>query len=78
METLVPAETGIDAYAPAWQESIELTPGTEFSSADLQRAYEAVAARMEKFIQSSPGSADFERVMKQLKYLESVLDKTLD
>lgn len=76
MEKLVPEKTGVQAYAPAWQETIELTTGTVFSANDLQSAYKAVAARMEKFMQSSPDSNDFERVMKQLKDLERILEST--
>lgn len=75
MEKVVPEKTGISAYAPSWQETIDLTPGVVFSAEELQRAYHAMASRMDGFLQSSPSSSDFERVMEQLKQLASLLDK---
>lgn len=75
MEKLAPEKTGIDAYAPAWQETIELTPGVVFSAEELQRAYHAVAARMDGFMQSTPSRSDLEQVMEQFKQLEFLLDK---
>ncbi len=75
MERLIQEKTGIEAYAPAWQETIELTPGVEFSPEELQRAYQAVVARMDGFLQSAHNHKDLERVLEQLKQLESLLDK---
>ncbi len=75
MEKLALEKTGVDAYAPAWQETIELTPGVVFSTEELQRAYHAVAARMDSFMQSTPNQKDLERVMEQFKQLESILAK---
>lgn len=73
MEQLVPEKTGVDAYAPAWQETIQLTPGAVFSTVDLQQAYHAVAAKMDAFLKSAPEQAEYNQVMKQLKDLESLL-----
>ncbi|WP_027364840.1 MBL fold metallo-hydrolase RNA specificity domain-containing protein [Desulfotruncus alcoholivorax] len=73
MEKLIPEKTRVDAYAPAWQETIQLTPGAEFSAEDLQQAYHAVAAKMDAFLKSAPEQADFNLVMKRLKDLEILL-----
>ncbi|MBF7083191.1 MBL fold metallo-hydrolase [Desulfallas sp. Bu1-1] len=73
MGQLIPEKIGVPAHAPAWQETVDLTPGVVFSAEDLQRAYQAVAAKMDSLLQSPPDQAVFERVMKQLKNLESVI-----
>ncbi len=75
MEKLALEQTGIDAYAPAWQETIELTPGVVFEAEELQKAYHAVSSRMDSFMQSTPSQRDLERVMEQFKQLESILAK---
>ncbi|KAF1084817.1 Ribonuclease [Sporotomaculum syntrophicum] len=75
MERLIREKNGIEAYAPAWQEAIELTPGVEFSPEELQRAYQAVVTRMDSFLQSAHNHKDVERVLQQLKQLELLLDK---
>lgn len=75
MERLIREKTGIEAYAPAWQETIELTPGVEFSPDELQKAYHAVVVRMDSFLRATHSQKDLERVLEQLKQLESLLDK---
>lgn len=74
MAGLVPEKLGLDAYAPAWQETVELTPGYEFSAGDLLSAYQAVAAKMESFAGSAPGRSEMERVMKRIRELEKILE----
>lgn len=73
MAQLIPQQTGVAAYVPAWQETVDLTPGTVFSAEDLQRAYQALQAKMDSLLQSRPDQAVLERVMNQLKNLESVI-----
>jgi len=75
MEKLVEERIGIDAYIPAWQETVEITPGVEFSPEELQRAYQAMVAKMDSFLHSTHTQKDMERVMDQFKQLESLLDK---
>lgn len=75
MEKLTPEKTGVAAYAPAWQETIELTPGVVFSTEELQKAYQAVAAKMDSFMQSTPEQGDLKRVVEQFKQLEALLEK---
>lgn len=74
MEKIIPEQVGISAYAPAWQETIELTSGVVFKTEDLQRAYDTMATRLENFMQSSPEQADVEQIMTQLKDLERLLE----
>ncbi len=73
MKKLAQEKIGIDAYIPAWQETVELTHGVVFSAEELQRAYHAVETKMDSFMQSSPSQRDLERVMEQFKQLESIL-----
>ncbi len=76
MNMLVPEKLGLDAYVPAWQETVELTPGSEFTASDLQAAYLAVASKIESFIQSSPARAELERVFKRIRELDRILESS--
>lgn len=74
MSFLVPEKTGVPAYAPAWQEAIELTPGMVFDAQELQNTYAALAAKMDSLLQSRPDQSVYNKVMRQLKDLECLLD----
>jgi len=76
METLVQDRVGVKAYAPHWQETIQLTKGLDFSARELQNTYESVKERFENFVQLQPGQKEKEHVMSQLKELERALART--
>lgn len=76
MSGLMPEKLGLDAYAPVWQETVELTPGSEFTAVDLLGAYQSVVTKMESFTRSSPGRTEVERVMRRLKELEKILESS--
>ncbi len=73
MERLIPERLGLKAYAPSWQETIQLTDDLEFSTDELQDTYESIAVPLKDFALSKPGQREKEHVMKQLKNLQKIL-----
>ncbi|MCG8403253.1 MAG: MBL fold metallo-hydrolase [Firmicutes bacterium] len=74
MSKLMPEKLGLDTYAPAWQETVELTPDSAFTPVDLRQAYRAITAKIASFMDSSPGRSEVERVMKRIRDLDQVLE----
>lgn len=75
MERLALEKTGIKAYAPALHETIELTHGVEISPEELQKAYQSMMDRINRFMRTTHSQQDLERIMNQLEQLDSLLDK---
>ncbi|HZK18604.1 MAG TPA: MBL fold metallo-hydrolase, partial [Clostridia bacterium] len=73
MERLVPERLGITAYAPNWQETVQLTDDPDFSAEELRETYESVASGFEDFIRLQPGQKEKEHVMRQLKDLKKIM-----
>ncbi len=67
---------GLEAYAPQWQETVNLTPGYEFTATDLLSAYQSLAAKMASFAGSDPARPEMERLMRRIKEINLILEQT--
>ncbi|KJS11537.1 MAG: metallo-beta-lactamase [Peptococcaceae bacterium BRH_c8a] len=76
MAGLMQEKLGLEAYAPQWQETVNLTPGAVLTTEDLLSAYQEIAVKMEIFASSAPARSELERVMKRIREINGILDKT--
>lgn len=77
MEKLVPLQTGCDAYAPQWKESIVIAPEMQISKAEIMEVYAAMSTKLQKFFYSVPDNKQRQSVMIQMRDLEKNLDQAI-